>query len=327
MMGAESKMNIQREKTEFGALIALFVGALCTGGASVLVRITETGPIATAFWRGCIALPFLAVWALLEPRVNAPRLATATMQGLAANARAIVSSFRDPGFRWAGAFFAGDLAFWNGSLLLTSVAASTLESSLAPLFVTFFAWLLWRERPSARFMVATALAITGVLLMISPKFGHMGAAFTGDALGVGTAVFYAGYLLAVARLRARYGTGTVLFNSTLIYTMLLFPLALTQKFLPDTLAGWGALAGCALAAQLLGQGLIAYALAHLRPTFSSLGLLVTTLSAATSAWLVLGERLAAIQIVGGLVIVGAIAMARSARQTSAPAGSAAVAQP
>lgn len=77
------------------------------------------------------------------------------------------------------------------------------------------------------------------------------------------------------------------------------------------------MAGCALAAQVLGQGLIAYALAHLRPTFSSLGLLIQTLGAATSAWLVLGERFSAIQMVGGVVIVGAIALARSARKSAA----------
>jgi drug/metabolite transporter (DMT)-like permease len=105
------------------------------------------------------------------------------------------------------------------------------------------------------------------------------------------------------------------------------PLALTQKFVPDTLWGWATVAGCALAAQVLGQGLIAYALAHLRPTFSSLGLLVQTLGAATSAWLVLGERLAAIQIVGALVIVGGIASARSARKSAPPAAPPAMAEP
>jgi drug/metabolite transporter (DMT)-like permease len=105
-----------------------------------------------------------------------------------------------------------------------------------------------------------------------------------------------------------------MFNSTVVFTVLLLPLALTQKFVPDTLWGWATVAGCAVAAQVVGQGLIAYALAHLRPTFSSLGLLVQTLGAATSAWLVLGERLSAIQIVGALVIVGGIALARSARK-------------
>jgi drug/metabolite transporter (DMT)-like permease len=167
-------------------------------------------------------------------------------------------------------------------------------------------------------MVATALALTGMLLIVSAKFGHGGSVFAGDALGLGAAVFFAAYILAVSALRARYGTGIVMFNSTLVFTACLLPLASTQKFVPDTLAGWAAVAGCAMAAQVLGQGLIAYALAHLRPTFGSLGLLLQTLGAATSAWIVLGERLTPIQVIGALVIVGAIALARSARQAPKP---------
>jgi drug/metabolite transporter (DMT)-like permease len=325
-----------QEKTEFGALITLIAGALCTGGASILVRLSETGPTATAFWRGCLALPLLALWALFDsnlrassppmplvssqrerkkPEPGAPLVGTAGEgASLARRATVILSSFRDPGFLWAGAFFAGDLALWHWSLMLTSVAASTLEASLAPIAVTLIAWLLWRERPSARFVAATAFALTGMVLIVSPKLGHGGSAFAGDALGLGTAVFFAAYILAVAGLRAKYGTGTVMFNSTLAFTVFLLPLALTQKFTPDTPSGWAILAGCALAAQVLGQGLIAHALAHLRPTFSSLGLLVQTLGAAASAWLVLGEGLTVVQTVGGLVIIGAIAMARSPRQ-------------
>jgi drug/metabolite transporter (DMT)-like permease len=304
-------MKTERENTaEPGALVALFAGALCIGGASILVRLSETGPTATAFWRGCLALPLLALWALFEPTNHAKG------PGLAARATLIFASFRDRGFLWAGLFFAADLALWNRSLLLTSVAASTLEANLAPLFVTFIAWVLWRERPSARFMLATAFALTGMLLIVSPKFGHGGSVFAGDALGLGAAVFFAAYILAVAALRARYGTGIVMFNSTLVFTLCLLPLALTQKFVPDTLAGWAAVAGCALAAQVVGQGLIAYALAHLRPTFGSLGLLLQTLGAATSAWWVLGERLTSIQILGALVIVGAIALARQSPKSA-----------
>jgi drug/metabolite transporter (DMT)-like permease len=304
-------MKRQRDHAEFGALIALFAGALSTGGAGILVRLSETGPTATAFWRGCLALPLLAAWALLEPAQRNIQLEQRPSGGSVAR---LLASFRDPGFLWAGAFFAGDLALWHWSLLLTSIAASTLEASLAPLVVILIAWVRWRERPSAAFMGATALALVGMLLIVSPKFGQGGSAFLGDVLGLGTACFFAAYILAVARLRARYGTGIVMFNSTAVFTLLLLPLALTQKFVPDTLSGWAIVAGCALAAQVLGQGLIAYALAHLRPTFSSLGLLVQTLGAATSAWLVLGERLASIQVVGGLVIVGGIALARSARK-------------
>ena len=291
-------------------MIALFTGAVSIGGASILVRLSQTGPTATAFWRGCLALPFLGLWALLEP-------ASKRVPGAGPTGRA--------GLRWvaAGLFFAADLALWNWSLLLTSVAASTLEANLAPLFVTFFLWLFYRERPTARFLVATAFALGGMLLMVSPKFGHGGAAFVGDALALGAAVFFAAYILAVASLRVRYGTGIVMFNSTLVFAVALLPLALRQKFVPDTPSGWATVAGCALVAQVFGQGLVAYALAHLSPTFGSLGLLVQALGAATAAWLVLGEHLSPIQMVGALVIVGAIALARSASQPAKPVQTAA----
>lgn len=304
----ENVMQQPSAKTELGALAALFAGALCTGGAGVLVRLSETGPTATAFWRGCLALPLLALWALLEPRGAAE-----SSERRPQTPRRWLASYRDPGFLLAGVFFAGDLALWHWSLLLTSIAASTLEASLAPLIVTLVAWLWWKERPTRGFLIATLLALVGMLLIVSPKFGHGGSAFLGDALGLGTACFFAAYLLAVANLRARYGTGLVMFNLTVVFTILLLPLALTQKFLPDTVTGWLILAGCAVMAQVLGQGLIAYALAHLRPTFSSLGLLVQTVGAAVVAWLVLGEHLAAMQIAGAFVIIGAVALARATR--------------
>jgi drug/metabolite transporter (DMT)-like permease len=299
-----------RNKTELGALVALFTGAMTIGAASILVRLSQTGPTATAFWRGCLALPLLGLWALLEPASKRPPGDVPA---------------RGASLRWvaAGLFFAADLALWNWSLLLTSVAASTLEANLAPLFVTFFLWLFYRERPTARFIVATAFALGGMLLMVSPKFGQSGSAFVGDALALGAAAFFGAYILAVASLRARYGTGIVMFISTLVFALALLPLALTQKFVPDTLSGWATVAGCALAAQVFGQGLVAYALAHLRPTFGSLGLLVQVLGATTAAWLVLGERLSPIQIVGALVILGSTALARSTTQSSKPAPEAA----
>ena len=321
-MSTEENMKKERDHTEIGALIALFVGAVTIGAAGILVRLAETGPLATAFWRGLFALPLLAVWALLEPSApaapaeaasgGAAQAASAARHPAGASRRRLLLFF-NPWFLLAGAFFAGDLALWHESLLLTSVAAATLEACLAPLVVVLFAWLAWKERPTTAFLVAIALAILGMVLIVSPKLGHGSAAFLGDAFGLCTAVFFAAYILSVAHLRGRYGTGVVMFNSTVVFTVLLLPLALSQKFLPNTAAGWAVVVGYAVAAHAFGQGLVAYALAHLRPTFSSLGLLVETLGAAVSAWVVLGERLAPVQMVGGLLIVGGIALARSAR--------------
>src|SRR5882762_9144599 len=298
-------MRARHDASEVPALIALFAGALAIGSSGIFVRLSETGPTATAFWRGALALPLLSLWALLERR---PRAA----------ATAVARGWRDPMFFWAGVFFAGDLALWHASLLLTSVAASTLEANCAPLVVTLGAWALWGERPRLSFLLALALASVGLLLIVSTKFAHGPAALTGDLLGLGTACFYGFYILAVARLRTRHGAGIVMFNSTLVFTLLLLPLALTQKFLPDTPRGWLLLAGCALSAQVLGQGLVAYALAHLPATFSSVGLYLQSIAATAYAWLLLNERLTPWQIAGGFIVLGAIALARTARRTPLP---------
>lgn len=290
-------MTDRANASEAPALLALFVGALAIGSSGIFVRLSETGPTATAFWRGALALPFLAVWAWLERRAQArPR-----------------PSLREPRFIWAGVFFAGDLLLWHWSLLLTSIAASTLEANCAPLLVTLFAWLLWGERPKPAFLLASALAFGGMLLILTPKLGAGGHAFIGDALGLGTACFYAAYIMVVARLRARHGTGIVMLTSTAVFTLLLLPLALTQRFLPVSSHGWWLLAGCALSAQVLGQGLIAYALAQLPATFGAVGLYVQVIAAAGYAWLILGERLAPVQIAGAAVVLLAIAFARTAR--------------
>jgi drug/metabolite transporter (DMT)-like permease len=291
-------------RSELTALLALFAGALAIGSSGIFVRVSETGSVASAFWRGALALPPLALWALLERRTTVPA------DRAAARARLL-----DPGFLWAGAFFAGDIALYHLSLARTSVAAATLEANTAPIVVTILAWAFWGERPRLGFLLATLLAFGGLLLIVAPKLTAGGHALGGDGLALGAAWFYAAYILAVARLRTRHGTGAVMFASTLVFSVLLLPLpfAMGERFLPDSGRGWLLLVGLALSAQALGQSLIAYALAHLRPTFGSLGLYLQVIAAAVYAWLLLGERLQAAQLAGGLIVLIAIALARAAR--------------
>lgn len=291
-------------RSELTALLALFAGALAIGSSGIFVRLSETGSVASAFWRGALALPPLAFWALLERR---PAAAGAAPR----------PSLLDPMFFWAGAFFAGDIALYHLSLSHTSVAAATLEANTAPIVVTILAWALWAERPRLGFLLATALAFGGLLLIVTPKLARGGHALGGDALALGAAWFYAAYILVVARLRERHGTGAVMFASTLIFSALLLPLPflMGEKFLPDTARGWLLLVALALSAQALGQSLIAYALAHLRPTFGSVGLYLQVIAAALYAWLLLGEQLLPVQLAGGVIVLIAIALARAAARS------------
>ncbi|MBS0365961.1 MAG: DMT family transporter [Proteobacteria bacterium] len=308
-------MSSNSASAEGPALLALFAGALAIGSSGIFVRLSQTGPTATAFWRGLLALPVLALWALLELRARRRAAAAAIASGQGAPAAPLAARRRcgfEPLFFWGGVFFAGDLALWHTSLLLTSIATSTLEANCAPVFVTLLAWMLWGERPRPAFLLALVLASGGMFMILLPKLGGGAHALLGDLLGLGTACFYAAYILVVVRLRSRHGAGVVMFATTAVFTVLLLPLALLQKFLPDTAGGWWLLIGCALLSQALGQGLIAWALAHLPPAFGAVGLYVQVLAAALYAWLILDESLTPAQLAGGMVVLVAIALARRA---------------
>jgi drug/metabolite transporter (DMT)-like permease len=240
----------------------------------------------------------LWAWALLERRGAAP---------VAAGERRLMTT--------AGLLFAADLAVWHWSIVLTSVANATLLANLAPIFVTLAAWWLYRKRPNAVFLAGLALALVGIALLIGGDFRHSGAALAGDALGVLTALFYAGYQLTVTRLRSHASTASVMARSGLVTAAALLPLALLsgETLLPATATGWLKLAGLALIAQVAGQSLIAYAMAHLPATFSSVGLLLQPVMAALFAWVLLGEAMGVVQIVGGALVLAAIGIARRAQ--------------
>jgi len=287
------------------ALPALVVGAICIALSPILVRMSEVGPVVTAFYRVTLALPVMLVWMLLEKR------------RVVAEDRHIIGS--SP--LWLllpGVFFAGDLGFWHWSIQLTTIANATLLCNLAPIYVTLVSALVFRERFKRNFVIALMLAIAGAAVLMSSSTAFGGQYLRGDILGLITAVFYASYLLTVGRLRTRYSTATIMFWSSLMASIVLLIVSvLTGEFaLPGTPRAWVLLVVLALVSHLGGQGLIAYALAHLSTAFSSLSLLIQPVVSALLAWILFHEALGPVQMLGGIVVLAAIYLARKA--TSRP---------
>lgn len=277
-------------------LIALFSGAICIALSPIWVRVSEVGPTASAFWRVFLAVPLL--WILFSSlKTKETKIVPLQWGTMLA----------------AGVAFAGDLAFWHWSIRFTSVANSTLLANLASIFVTLAAWIFWKQRPSALFLAGLAAALAGVSLLVRASLGSSPTALLGDGLGVVTALFYAWYLLSVKRLRDR-GAATLqlMAVTTTLTAAILLPVALAsgEALLPPTAAGWLKLLGLAWISHAAGQGLIAYALAHLPAGFSSVGLLLQPVIAALFAWVLLGESLSVLQVAGGLVVLAGIALAR-----------------
>lgn len=267
------------------ALLAVLAGAIGIGFAPIWVRLSETGPTATAFWRVALALPLL--WIRAKPVPQKPWLM-------------IVA---------CGFLFAADLTLWHWSLKLTSVTNSTLLSNLAPLFVTLAAHWLFRERITPLFMVGLFLGIAGMAVLVgkSFQFGNV----KGDLLAVLTAVFYAGYLLSVKQLRRYMEPIAVMQWSGLFSSPCFFVVAVLSgdTLVPASGRGWIVLVGLAIISHIGGQTLIAYALGRLPASFSSVTLLLQPVVAGLLAWPILGEPITVRQVIGGVIILVGIALA------------------
>jgi drug/metabolite transporter (DMT)-like permease len=157
-----------------------------------------------------------------------------------------------------------------------------------------------------------AIVLLGATLLIGNSLKLDPQQLRGDLLGLLTAVFYAGYILSVAHLRLRFSTVVIATWSSLVGSLILLPVALLagETFIPVTAQGWSVLITLALVSQVGGQSLITYALAHLPAAFSAVGLLLQPVIATLLAWQIFGETLSVGQAVGGMIVLGGIALAR-----------------
>jgi len=281
------------------AFALLILGAFAIGFSPILVRLSIAGPTATAFWRMGFALPFL--WSGMVWRDKKQ-----------VEAKRPFSSHDFLLLFLAAAFFTADLTMWHAALGLTTVANATLLPNFFPVFVTLGAWLFFGQRVTRVFLGGLALGLAGAILLIGTNAAMNSQTLVGDLLALGTAVVYSGYFLTISRLRHRHSAFTVMaWVSTIAALLLLIEtLVVGEPLLVSTVRGWLALIGLAIVAQVVGQSLIAYALAHLPPAFSSVTMILQPLVATIVAWLLFQEALTPLQAVGGAVVLVGISVAR-----------------
>jgi drug/metabolite transporter (DMT)-like permease len=282
------------------ALAALVFGACVIGFSGILVRLTETGPVAAGFWRLAFALPALALIA---------RRSTGTLGRPSGIALVI------------GLMFAGDLAFWHEGIKYTSVANATVLSNLTPVVVTAFAWIFLKQRPRALFLLAVAVALAGVWMMAVGKSGggHLLNEPLGDLFSISTALWYALYFLAMSEGRKREGASRLMFWSGMVGAPLLLMTSaiLHEQIAPPTAAGWAACAALGLV-HVLGQGSIAWGLGRLPTSTASVVVLVQPVVAGWLGWILFGEALGPLQAMGAAVALSGVVLAQWASRPKAP---------
>lgn len=284
------------------AFAALLLGATALACGGVFIRQSELPPTASAVYRVGLAAPLLFLMNMFAAGKANPQ-AGETVHGMLNGHRRLLA---------VGFIFSGNLALYHWAMSLTTLANSNLLANLAPIFVVIGGRIFFKQRFSKGFLGGMSMALIGAFVLISARFDLRSGFFHGNLLGVASGMFYGAYLLAVSRMRAEFSTTAVMAWSSLGSFIVLLPVTLLMRepLLPHTLHGWLVLFALALVSHVAGQGLIAYALAKLPAGLSSVTLLIQPVIAAALGWFLLRERLDAAEIVGGLIVLAGIGVAR-----------------
>ncbi len=271
----------------------LLTGSAILSAGPLLVRLADVGPIQSAFWRVGLAIAPLFLLARLTA-VPRPAERAATHLGW---------------FIAAGFFFAADLAAWHLGIERTTLANSALFANGVSFLYPLWGFAVARTWPSPRAGGALLLAATGLALLMGLSADVSPRHLAGDLLCLLAALFYTGYLIVMDHARGATSALSALARSTLASSLMLLPIAYLAPgaFWPQD---WTPLLLLALGSQVLGQGLIIFALPHLSPLASGLGLLVQPLLSAAFGWFWFYERLGFAEALGMSAILAALVLVR-----------------
>lgn len=273
-------------------IIAMLTGNLFLAFGPWLVRLSDVGPVTSAFWRLALAAPLLLI---------ATRVARQPIR-------------RMPPLLWAmialaGLLFAADLAAWHGGILRTKLANATLFGNIASFLFAIYGFAIARTWPGRNQTRALLLAGAGTVLLLGRSYELSPENLTGDLLCLLAGLFYTGYIILADRARGTLQPLPVLAISTTVSAIPLLAVALAteSRLLPGD---WTPLVLLAIGSQVIGQGLLIYTLGKLSPVVVGLGLLTQPVVAAAIGWGVYGERLVAADYAGAVAIGVALILVR-----------------
>jgi len=295
-----------------GYPIALASAAVLSLTAILIRHLTlayHIPPLVLAFWRDT----FTALLLFVILRVRRPALSRIAV--------------RDIRFLAAyGLVLAGFNSLWTLSVALVGAAISTvLAYSSAGFTVLMGRWLL-KERLSLAKLLAVASTLGGCVLVSGALDASLQkSSVPGILAGVLSGLGYAGYTL-MGRAASRRGLNpwtTVLYTFGVASIVLgifnlfgggILPGAAARPadflWLGNAWKGWGVLFLLAAGPTLAGFGLYNLSLVYLPAGVVNLIVTLEPVFTAAIAAAFLGERLSAVQIAGGLLIIGGVALLR-----------------
>ena len=286
----DAEKNLHPRLRHFAALLG---GNAALALGPWLVRLSDTGPVSAGFWRMLLPLPLFALLAWREKPIAPASRKTVLILLL------------------AGAFFAADLASWHIGIEQTRLGNATLFGNSGSILLMLWGFIALRRAPHLREGVALAAALGGAAILLGRSLEISTATLVGDLFCLLAGVFYVFYLVPAQNARASMGQFSVLalVCASAAPMLLAIALAMGEPVLPGA-KGWLPVVALALSSQVIGQGLLVYALKHFTPLVVGMALLTQPALAALVGWLAFHETLGLSDVAGMALVSVALVLAK-----------------
>src|SRR5271169_6773825 len=106
-------------------MLTAALGAACISSSAIFITLAHVSAVTMTFFRCVLALPVLALLAVIERRRQGRRALKSRLYAVL-----------------AGLFLAVDLVLWNHAIVEVGAGIATVLGNLQVLFVAMFAWLV-----------------------------------------------------------------------------------------------------------------------------------------------------------------------------------------
>lgn len=267
-----------------GFLCAL-AAPLCWSIGGLVFRSVESGPFEVIVWRSLGHVLVFPIFLMLHSGLR-PFRELRQARGSALVVMICIT----------GTFVLHVLA-----MMTTTVANVLIVQSTSPLLVAVLGWIILGERVSAQGWLALALAFTGLAIVIGGSIGN--GSFLGSALALGVAACSACMVILTRRART-LNMQPVTIASAALAVLIALPFGAPLAVPPGDIA---LLLALGLIQMTLGLSFFLYALRLLPAAQVTLIALLEPVLGPVWVWLFKGEEPAASTIIGGSLVLVALA--------------------
>ncbi|WP_159022280.1 DMT family transporter [Formosa sp. L2A11] len=267
--------------------IALIIGIICISIFPVLVRLSLTPGLISAFYRMAIASAIILPYVLITKQLKIPSTKILLLASL------------------CGVVFGLDVGVWNIAIQESSATQTSLLTNLSPVWVGIGAFLFLKNKPSRNFWIGTIVAIIGMITLVGFQFFIKLDFDLAFFFAILSGMLYAVYMLTSKRVLEETDVLTFMTISVVSSAIALgcISFVMGQPFSGFSNTAWFVLVIQGIVCQLLAWLLISYATKHMRATRVSVSLLGQGILASILAWIFLNETITLQMIFGGIILL------------------------